>query len=179
MSYSLQGPSHFFNGPHTVSRLAVQPTSLFCCRHFHLVFQLRHHTSHPLCPHSHVSHVTCTYGPLSLAIELLISTPSVMPLSSISLMKLLQLHRSACVPRRRVTVSAWNTNFWNRRSLLSVYHFWFIFGMFEVQISTHKPAILPVFSVAFCGLDIKKMSDIRKRIHPAHSCGSYQLAFYH
>jgi hypothetical protein len=29
--YSVQGPSHFFNGPHSVSRLAVQPTSLFCC----------------------------------------------------------------------------------------------------------------------------------------------------
>jgi hypothetical protein len=29
--YSVQSPSHFCNGPHSVSHLAVQPTSLFCC----------------------------------------------------------------------------------------------------------------------------------------------------
>ena len=42
--------------------------------------------------------------------------------------------------------------------------------IWNVPGSTQKPAILPVFSVAFCGPDIKKMSDITKRINPPNSC---------
>ena len=106
--------------------------------------QTPHPKPPPRWPHSHVPHVTCTYSLLSLAINLLISTPSVMALSSISLMKLLHVQLSACVARHRLTVSVWNTVFFSKQKVVTecvsfLLHVWNIPGS-NLDPETSYPA---------------------------------------